>query len=250
MRAQRVVIIMPARNESQRISKVLEQLRAALPQAMPVVIDDASADDTADVALSFGARVLHLPVHLGYGGALQTGYRFAARLGADIVIQMDADGQHDPVSGPDLLEHLLEQHLDLVIGSRFHPDGPSYTLSPLRKIGMGALRWMAKQLLHTPISDPTSGYQALSRRLVDFYADWEGFPSDAPDADVLVWISRCGFRIGEVPVIMHPRTGGHSMHGGFEPIIYALKMGLALPLSASRAIRPQSSEDPRGGIAE
>jgi glycosyltransferase involved in cell wall biosynthesis len=245
MNAPRIVVIMPARNEAQRIPGVLKTLKAKIPEAIVVVMDDHSDDGTGPAAASLGARVLHLPVHLGYGGALQTGYKFAVQLGADIVVQMDADGQHDPVSVPDLVDHLTDNRLDLVIGSRFHPGGPSYAMPAFRRLGLGALRWMTGHLLREAITDPTSGFQALSRRLAAFYADWDGFPCDAPDADVLIWISRSGFRIGEIPVLMHSRAGGRSMHGGLEPILYALKMGLALPLSASRA--PGPDPDARGG---
>ena len=126
--------------------------------------------------------------------------------------------------------------MDLVIGSRFHSAGPSYEITPLKRGALSILRRVTKRLLSQSISDPTSGYQALSGRMVRFYAQWQGFPDDAPDADVLVWVSRCGYRIGEVPVVMHARRGGSSMHDGLEPVIYALKLGLALPLSLTRRV--------------
>ncbi|MBD3334049.1 MAG: glycosyltransferase [Candidatus Eisenbacteria bacterium] len=243
MNEERVYVVLPARNEAARVGEVIGGVRRVLPGGRIVVVDDASRDATSTAAAEAGADLLRHPFHLGYGGALQTGYRYAARNGAQAVVQLDADGQHDPASIPDLLQALRADGLDLVLGSRFRAGRASYELSPLRRLGMSALRAMTKRLLRQPITDPTSGYQALSGRLARFYADWDGFPADAPDADVLVWVARSGYRIGEVPVRMHARSGGRSMHAGWEPLGYAFKMTLALAVSASRPARDRTQGD-------
>jgi glycosyltransferase involved in cell wall biosynthesis len=238
-----ILVLIPARNEAARLPRVLAGVREVLPSAEVVVVDDASTDETAAVVREAGATVLRLPLHLGYGGALQTGYRYAARRGVQTVVQMDGDGQHDASSIPTLLEEMNRSSLDLVIGSRFLGKGPDYEISTTRRIGLWFLRKLTAMILHRPMTDPTSGFQALSSRLVRFYAAWDGFPVDFPDADVLVWISRCGFRVGEVPVVMHMRKGGRSMHDGLRPILYALRMGVSLPLWAMFPARvPESTE--------
>jgi glycosyltransferase involved in cell wall biosynthesis len=231
-----IVYILPARNEAERVGRVLEGIRHAGPPGPVVVVDDASEDATARVARQAGAVVLRHPVHLGYGAALQTGYRWASRRGVDRLVQMDADGQHDPRSIPVLLETMERTGADLVIGSRFREGEATYRVPRLHRWGLAILRRLTALALRAAVTDPTSGFQALSGRLVTFYAGWEGFPADFPDADVLVYVARCGFRIAEAPVLMHPRPGGRSMHAGWRPLAYGLRMALALGLSVSRPV--------------
>lgn len=245
-----VLVLIPARNEEERLPRVLRGVRDVLPSSEIVVVDDASTDRTAVAASEGGATVLRHPLHLGYGGGLQTGYRYAAGRDVGAVVQMDGDGQHDPASIPDLLQSMDEEKLDLVIGSRFLGQGPGYGISPTRRLGIRLLRTVTAMILERPMTDPTSGFQALAPRLVEFYASWEGFPLDFPDADVLIWISRCGFRIGEVPVLMHSRSGGRSMHEGLAPLLYALRMGVTLPLWATFPVPASSRGEPAKGPAE
>lgn len=246
MNQDSVLVLIPARNEAERLPRVLRGVRDVLPSSELVVVDDASTDATSVRASEAGATVLRLPAHLGYGGALQTGYRYASRRGLRALVQMDADGQHDPASIPDLLQAMEDERMDLVVGSRFLGKSPGYKISAVRGVGIRVLRGMTGMILKRPMTDPTSGFQALAPRLVSFYASWEGFPVDFPDADVLVWVSRCGFRIGEVPVLMHPRSGGRSMHDGLRPLLYALRMCVTLPLWATFPAPPTAGSAARG----
>lgn len=220
----RVLVVMPAYNEGQRIRRVAEDVARELA-ADVLVVDDGSADDTAEEARRGGAIVASHPVNLGYGAALQTGYRFALRNGYQAVIQLDADGQHDPRSIPALLAAL--EGADVVVGSRFL-DGGSYRPPLVRRIGMWFFGRIASALAGRRITDATSGFQAVSRAALSFYAH-ERYPVDYPDADVLAMVARSGLRLAEVPVRMLPSPEGKGMHSGLlKPLYYVFRMSLAL----------------------
>ena len=226
---------MPALDEARRIRRVVEAVRRQLDAADVLVVDDGSTDDTAGEARAAGAVVAPHATNLGYGAALQTGYRFALRNGYDAVLQLDADGQHDPASIPRLLEAL--QDADVVVGSRFL-GGDSYRPPLLRRLGMALFGWVASGLAHQRLTDPTSGYQALSRRALAFHAH-ERYPADYPDADVLAMVARSGLRLVEVPVRMLASPDRPGMHGGLvRPLYYVFRMSLALGLVLLRREKP------------
>jgi glycosyltransferase involved in cell wall biosynthesis len=174
-------------------------------------------------------------VNLGYGSALQTGYRYALRHRYDAVLQLDADGQHDPASIPALLEALATH--DVVVGSRFlHPG--SYRPPLSRRLGMSLFGAIASHLSGQPLTDPTSGFQAISRGALQFYAH-DRWPHDYPDADVLAMVARAGLRLTEVPVRMLGSPDGKGMHRGLlKPLYYIFRMTLALALVPLRNERP------------
>jgi len=220
----RLLVVMPAFNEARRIRVVAEAVGREIA-ADVLVVDDGSEDDTADEARRGGAIVASHPVNLGYGAALQTGYRYALRNGYEAVIQLDADGQHDPRSIATLLTAL--QHADVVVGSRFL-DGSSYRPPLVRRIGMWLFGRVASALAGRRITDATSGFQAVSRAALSFYVH-ERYPVDYPDADVLAMVARSGLRLAEVPVRMLPSPAGKGMHSGIlRQLYYVFRMSLAL----------------------
>jgi glycosyltransferase involved in cell wall biosynthesis len=230
----RLLVVIPAFNEALRIRGVVTAVRGQVA-AEVLVVDDGSIDDTEAEARAGGAIVAAHPVNLGYGSALQTGYRYALRHGHDAVLQLDADGQHDPASIPALLEALASH--DVVVGSRFlHPG--SYRPPRFRRLGMTLFGAIASHLAGQRLTDPTSGFQAISRRALEFYAH-DRWPHDYPDADVLAMAARSGLRLVEVPVRMLDSPGGKSMHGGLlKPLYYIFRMTLALALVPLRNERP------------
>jgi len=229
---ERAFLIMPAYQEAARIGPTLDRVRdAALPFTC-VVVDDGSSDTTAERARERGAVVLRHPFNLGYGAALQTGYKFAMAAGAEIVVQMDADGQHDPSLVPQLAQPVLDGRLDLVIGSRFL-DAGNYSMPWLRRIGRDLFRGAAR-LLGLSITDPTSGFQAMNRTVLELYMS-DTFPSDYPDVDVLVTAHREGLAIGECAVSMSAETRPSRIHGGLRSIYYVYKMLLSLWAATRRA---------------
>ena len=235
------LVLIPAFNEAPRIGAVLEAAARHAPDFDRLVVDDASQDDTAGVARRAGATVVRHPFNMGYGAALQTGYRWALRRGYDVVVQLDADGQHDPAATRELAAPVLAGELDLVLGSRFHP-GSSYRMQPLRRLGSLWFSSLVRWITGLEVSDPTTGLQALSRRVLRLYVS-DAFPSDYPDADMTVLLHRNGFRLGERPVHMLERPEVPSMHGGLGVVYYVYKMTLAIFMNAIRPRLPREHEE-------
>jgi glycosyltransferase involved in cell wall biosynthesis len=218
-------ILIPALNEAQRLGDVLRGVAERSPGFDVIVVDDGSSDATAAVAAGAGARVLRHRFNLGYGAALQTGYKYASRAGVELLVQLDADGQHDPADVAALLEPVARGELDLVIGSRFLDVG-SYRMGALRRAG----RALFQRLLGAfglCVTDPTSGFQAMNRSVLALYTG-DAFPSDYPDVDVLLAAHREGLRVGERPVTMAQSARASSLHSGWAPIYYVYKMTLSV----------------------
>ena len=223
------LIIIPAHNEAENLPRVLPRLHRYLPQAHILVVDDHSSDATGAIARSHGAIVVRLPNNLGYGGAVQTGFRYATQAGYRYGIMMDADGQHDPVSASSLLAPVQAGRCDIAIGSRF-TGTMTYRASWVRRLGMRLFAGIASNLTHQPITDVTSGFQAMNSDVMAFFAE-KNYPSDYPDADTLIMLHFAGFRLAEVPVTMHPRLAGVSMHGSsLKALYYIVKMLLSISI--------------------
>lgn len=218
----RVLVIIPAYNEEKSIGRVIKKVQENIPGVDVVVIDDGSRDGTAKVARRAGVRVLSHCVNLGPGAAIQTGYKYALRHSYESVVQLDADGQHDPRSIRDLLNVLGDESCDLVIGSRFLGD-EGYEPSQIRKIGMSFFGALTSLIVKQKITDSTSGFRVLNHKVVDFLANID-YPSDYPDADVISLAHIAGFRIKEVPVIMYKDTTGKSLLGGARFVYYGFKV--------------------------
>lgn len=234
-RAARLLVVMPAHNEEESLGPTLIRVRAALPEADIVVINDYSTDLTSEVARRHGARVVELPCNLGYGGAVQTGFKYAIAGGYDVVLQIDSDGQHDPASARALMAPVLDGTTDVAIGSRFLGEA-KYKIPGMRRLGMGVFGSIVTFVTRQHFSDPTSGYQALNRRAVEFFAR-DNYPSDFPDADTIILLALAGFRVREVPVTMEARTAGTSMHSNFKAFYYVAKMLLSIMMVLLRQKR-------------
>jgi glycosyltransferase involved in cell wall biosynthesis len=244
-----ILIIIPAHNEAENLPHVLPHLKRVIPQADMLVVDDHSSDDTAAVARALGARVVGLPNNLGYGGAVQTGFRYGAEFGYDYAVMMDADGQHDPASVPHLLAPVMADACDVALGSRFTGE-MTYRTSFVRRMGMRMFAAITHAFTGQAITDATSGFQAMNRDVMRFFGE-ENYPSDYPDADTLIMLHFAGFRVKEVPVVMHERIAGESMHGNsLKSVYYIAKMLLSIFMVYLRyhtqagALRPRLS---RGG---
>ena len=225
MNKNNLAIIIPAYNEAGRIATSIAGIRK-FGNADVVIVNDGSDDDTAGEAKAAGARVIELPFNLGYGAALQTGFKYALDKGYEFAVQMDADGQHDPLSMEALISPVLRDEIDVVIGSRFLDKG-NYKAPFVRRMGMYFFGIITSVVTGRRITDPTSGFQALNKKVMEFYAS-DAYPADYPDADVIIMLYRQGFRFKEVPVIMH-NAAKRSMHGGIlKPLYYIFKMMLSI----------------------
>ena len=228
----KTLVVLPAFNEAATLGRVLDRIRAVTPGLPVVVVDDGSADATGEIARKSGAQVLRLPFNMGVGVALQTAYKYALREGYDCVVQLDSDGQHEPADIPALLDVIKRGEADLAVGSRFLGAG-EYDPETIRRLGMRLFQLLAVALTGVKFSDVTSGFRALSAEVLHFFTA-ERYPVDYPDADVLMMLTRAGFRIKEVPVRMYPRTEGCSQHAGLRPIYYVFKMLLSVILTVLR----------------
>jgi glycosyltransferase involved in cell wall biosynthesis len=235
---------MPAHNEAANIDAVLSGLAGIGIDADVLVVDDASADDTAARARAHGATVVTLPCNLGYGGAVQTGFKYAIAHGYDIGVLMDADGQHDVSGIPTLLRAVESGETDVALGSRFL-GRMEYASGWVRRLGMQVFRAIVRRVTHWPLTDPTSGFQALSREVMEFFAQ-DNYPSDYPDADTLIVLHHAGFRVVEVPVTMRARLSGESMHSSLKPIYYVIKMTLSILVVLLRKQTKMSAVRPNG----
>ncbi len=234
----RVLVVIPARNEENTISGVINGLRDAAPYFHRLVVNDASVDSMGRVLDEMGERQLRLPFNLGYGLALQTGFRFALEHGYDVVVSMDGDGQHRPEDTPVLVRELIDRDADVVIGSRYC-DGRPYEGTMGRRVGQRLFSHVSRTLTGQRIYDTTSGFKALSARacrtistgaFLDFHIE------------TIVRLSILGYRIVEFPVEMSARVHGASMHTFGNAVRYPLKMAVltvALAMDALLTRRKQ-----------
>ncbi len=206
-------VVIPAHNEAGTVGAVVRGIRAELPVAHVVVVDDRSRDDTAQVAREAGAEVVS--THAGRGGyaeALRRGYQAALERGVLQIAQVDADGQHTATDLRLLLDGLAEY--DIVLGSRFL--GPGYPMPLPRRLGIAICRWMARHIGRLPVTDPTSGFRAV-RACVAQDVAVHGFPDNLTEVSYLIRLHRAGRSIGEIPVTMRPPRN-ESMHDGLAGV--------------------------------
>jgi glycosyltransferase involved in cell wall biosynthesis len=227
----------PVFNERGSVGKVIERLRRALPEVDVLVIDDGSTDDTLR-QIPAGVTVVSLPFNLGIGGAMQTGYRYAALHGYDVAVQVDGDGQHRPSEVRRLVDHVADGKAELVVGSRFLEATPytSYRQTSVRRMGAWMLRSSIKLLTGLTITDCTSGFRAANRRVIRAFAHW--YPEDYPEPEVILLLHRAGYRVGELHVKMRQRRSGQSSIGVLSGAFYVLKVTTCLMLDMVRAPWP------------
>lgn len=226
---------MPALNEEASIAQVIAEVQAALPGTTCLVVDDGSTDATARIARSAGAVVASLPFNLGVGGAMRVGFNYALNHRFDNVVQVDADGQHDPSSVRALVEALSVA--DLVLGARFAGEG-DYDATGPRRWAMWILATFLSRIAHTKLTDTTSGFKASGPKAIALFA--EHYPAEylGDTIEALVIAARAGCVIRQVPVAMRPRSGGTPSHNPFRSAAYLARATLALGFSL---IRPSSS---------
>jgi glycosyltransferase involved in cell wall biosynthesis len=229
--APKLMVIVPALNEAEAVGGVVRSVREVLPGVPIVVIDDYSEDATAAVAEEAGASVIRLPVHLGAGGCVQTGYKLAYELGYDYVIRVDGDGQHEAADIPQILDALVSTGAEVVIGSRFLGRHGKHT-SFARFIGISFFRVLLRWILGSPIHDPTSGFVGVNRRALQVFS--RTFPLDYPEIEILVVLQRRRFRFHEVSCRMRPRRTGRSSITPFRWLRYMLHVLLGVFVNVLR----------------
>lgn len=238
------LVVLPAFNEEAVVGDVVREVFEKAPGASVLVVDDGSHDRTAEAAEAAGAVVLSLPFNLGVGGAMRTGFTFARRHGYRNVVQVDADGQHDPADVPRIVAELAEH--DVVIGARFAGEGDYEAKGP-RRWAMRVLAWGISAFAGTRLTDTTSGFRGSGPRAVAFFS--EHYPAEylGDTIESLVMAAKAGMTIRQIPVAMRVRAGGVPSHRPAKAAVYLVRavVALAVALARPRAGRPLEDEEPR-----
>lgn len=227
----KVVIIIPAYNETDSIGQVILSVQQALPESTVVVIDDGSDDDTYEKAKVTNIIAIKLAVNLGIGGAVQTGYLYAYQNDFDFAIQVDGDGQHDPQYLTKILDPLFAGKADMVIGSRYI-DKTGFQSTVMRRMGSRYFNSLIHWITGQKITDPTSGFRACNRKVMEEFALL--YPKDYPEPESIVYIKRKGYMIQEIPVTMKERVLGSSSIYHYRSIYYMIKVSIAIMIEAFR----------------
>ena len=221
----KTLVIIPCYNEEENLVQVVTRLKAACPTADYLIVNDCSTDRSREVCEENGYNYISLPVNLGIGGGVQSGYLFAVERGYDITVQMDGDGQHDPAYLAELLLPIERGELDMAIGSRFITK-EGFQTSALRRFGINIISFFIRLLTGKHVKDTTSGFRACNREMTEFFA--RNYAQDYPEPEAIVAALSAGYRVGEVPVVMAERMGGTSSIHSFKSAYYMVKVCLAL----------------------
>lgn len=240
---EKILLIIPAYNEAENIEKVVNNLIKNYSQYDYVIVNDGSRDETEEICLKNHYQVLNLPLNLGIGGAVQTGYRYALKNHYDIAIQIDGDGQHDIAYVEKLIEPIISGDADITIGSRFI-EKEGFQSSVTRRMGISFLSGLIHVLCFKKVKDVTSGFRAVNKKFIKLYA--ENYPSDYPEPEAIVAAIMHRGKIIEVPVVMKERAGGSSSINLRRSIYYMIKVTLAIFVSRiSFGIRRGKKNDTR-----
>jgi glycosyltransferase involved in cell wall biosynthesis len=226
----RILVILPAYQEERSIGGLVRSLRERFPYDV-LVVNDGSTDRTADTAREAGAIVLDLPCNLGIGGAVQTAFRYAGDRGYDAVVRIDGDGQHEVEDVSTVLEPILAGRADAAIGSRFLGEA-GYRGSIPRIFGIRFFRLLVNLTTGYRVTDPTSGFFAINRPLIEFYS--HHYPSDYPEVDAYILMHHLKSRAVEVPVRMYERAEGKSSITTYRAVYYMVKVTLSYLINCLR----------------
>lgn len=223
--SKRILIIIPAYNEETNIRRVIRQIKEYAPQYDYLVVNDGSSDRTMEICREEQFNYLDLPINMGIGGAVQAGYLYAYKNEYDIAVQMDGDGQHDITYLDRLLEPILNNEADIVIGSRFlKKEGFQSTAG--RRLGINILSGLILLTTGRRIMDVTSGFRAVNRTFLSIYS--KDYPADYPEPEALVAAIMYRGRVREIPVQMRAREGGISSITLKKSVYYMIKVSLAI----------------------
>jgi glycosyltransferase involved in cell wall biosynthesis len=231
----RNLAIVPAYNEAEVISATIDAIRQDAPDFDVLVVDDGSADATAERASAAGAAVLRLPFNLGIGGAVQAGYVYASENDYEVAVQVDGDGQHDPRYIRELLDRLQgNPELNMVTGSRFlDPNSNGHRSSATRRVGIRVFAQVVSRITGQRVTDPTSGFRMTDRRGIELFA--RDYPHDYPEVEAILLMHHHRLGSCEIPVLMHPRLTGSSAISSTQSVYYMVKVLLAVFVALFRA---------------
>lgn len=223
----KILLIIPAYNEEQNILKTCKSIIKYNKNFDYVVINDGSKDNTEEILKKNNLNHISLVENLGIGGAVQTGYKYAYDNNYDIAVQFDGDGQHDINYVLKICELILTEKADMVIGTRYLDKKESTFQSTfMRRLGSKFLSFLIKICTKCKVTDPTSGFRAVNKKIIKFFA--ENYPSDYPEPESIVKVTKMGYIVKEIPVSMNEREGGVSSINIFQSVYYMMKVSLAI----------------------
>ena len=228
------LIIIPAYNEEESIKQTVEDIKKNAKEFDYIVINDCSTDSTAQICKDNHFNYINLPINLGIGGAVQTGYRYAYENGYDMAVQVDGDGQHDVAFLTNMAETMERKKVDMVIGSRYI-EKQGFQSSFMRRIGITYFSWLIYIISKVRITDPTSGLRMIGKKGIELFA--KDYPKDYPEPETTVAILRRGMRVVEIPVVMRERQGGQSSIRAWKSIYYMIKVTMAILIESVRRWR-------------
>lgn len=228
------LIIIPAYNESESIKETVSDIIENSTGFDYVIINDCSDDNTAQICEENGFNYINLPINLGIGGAVQTGYRYAYENGYDIAVQVDGDGQHDVAFLDKMVNIIISEQCDMVIGSRFI-EKEGFQSSFIRRIGIVYFEKLIKCVTGAKITDPTSGLRMIGKDVIKLFA--KQYPKDYPEPESVVAILKHGMIVKETAVIMKERQGGVSSIRPWKSFYYMIKVTIAIFVECLRKHR-------------
>ncbi len=225
------LVIIPAYNEAENIQGTVAELNMSAPDFDYIVVNDCSTDETYKLCRKKGIIVMDLPINLGIGGAVQTGYKYAYENEYDYAVQLDGDGQHDPVFLKLLFDTAVTQDADMVIGSRFI-EKEGFQSTTARRFGIRFFSGLIRILTGKIITDPTSGFRLVNRNVIEKFA--RDYPRDYPEPESVVSVLKENRKVVEVPVKMRERSGGVSSISVKRSVYYMIKVSLAMIIERIR----------------
>ena len=218
----KVLIIIPAYNEELNIVAVVDKVKRTCPNYDYIIVNDGSSDNTASICKAHGYPLITLPVNLGLAGAFQTGMRYAFEKGYDAAIQIDGDGQHDSVYISSMIDKMINDHADIIIGSRYLTERKPHTM---RTFGSSLISAAILFTTHQYIGDPTSGMRLFNRNMIEVFANNINF---GPEPDTIAYLIRKGAKVEEVQVTMYERSAGVSYLTPFKSVRYMINMFISI----------------------
>lgn len=219
------LVIIPAYNESGNIVKTVRDIQEKAKTFDYVIINDCSKDNTLDICIENGFHVIDLPLNLGIGGGVQTGYMYALNHGYDIAVQFDGDGQHNASYLDEMADVLEKEELDMVVGSRFI-ENKGFQSSFMRRVGIRYFTLLIKTLTGKTITDPTSGMRMVNRRVIKEFVNY--YPKDYPEPESMVSLLKRGYNVKEIAVEMNEREEGKSSISALNSVYYMIKVSFAI----------------------
>ena len=216
----KVLMIIPAYNEEKSIVNTVKSLEAFKSDRHTldyIIVNDGSKDNTRQVCIDNKLNFVDLPMNLGIGGAVQTGYKYALSNDYDYIINLVEE---------------IEKGYDIAIGSRFVKELSEFKSTRIRRIGINFLSRLIKVVSGKRVYDPTSGFRAANRKVIEEFAN--EYPIDYPEPDTIVSIIKKGYKVSEIPVKMNERKEGTSSltTNIFKPVYYMVKVSLAIIITA------------------